>query len=73
MASTGLTTTESEPARGNIMTKYRRASRFTEQIGERICDLLYQGHSVLGIARMRGMPPGTTIRRGGWNARLTGI
>jgi hypothetical protein len=63
--------TESKPARGNIMTKYRRASGFTEEIGERICELLCQGHSVLGIARMRGMPSGTTIRRWGWNARLS--
>ncbi len=53
------------------MTKYRRASGFTEQIGEHICELLCQGHSVLGIARMRGMPPATTIRRWRWNARLS--
>jgi hypothetical protein len=54
------------------MTKYCRASGFTEQIGEPICELLCQGRSVLGIARMRG------IRRDqhptvGWNTRLSGV
>ena len=41
-----------------------RPSGFTAELGEKICDLLSAGRSVLAISKMAGMPPESTIR--GW-------
>ncbi len=41
-----------------------RPSGFTAELGEKLCDLLSEGRSVLAISKMDGMPPESTIR--GW-------
>lgn len=50
-----------------MTSKAKRAGRpsgFTAELGEKICDLLSDGRSVLAISKMDGMPPESTIR--GW-------
>jgi hypothetical protein len=50
------------------MASYKRPSGYTEELGERICEELLQGHSVLAVSRLEGMPSHKTIRRWGYKA-----
>ena len=50
------------------MGSYHRSSGFTPELGERICEELLQGHSVLAISKLEGMPSHMTIRRWGYKA-----
>ena len=49
------------------VTTMGRKSGYTPEIGERICELLVGGKSVLAISKLDGMPTEGTIRNWAWN------
>ncbi len=50
-----------------------KASGFTPKLGEKICDLLSQGNSVLAISKTKGMPSEATIRNWGREPKYSDV
>ncbi len=45
-----------------------RRTTFTAEVGCKICELLADGHSLLAISKMPGMPKISTLQGWAWNA-----
>ncbi len=45
-----------------------RRTTFTAEVGRKICELLADGHSLLAISKMPGMPKISTLQGWAWNA-----
>ncbi len=45
-----------------------RKTTFTTEVGCKICELLADGHSLLAISKMPGMPKISTLQGWAWNA-----
>ncbi len=45
-----------------------RKTTFTAEVGCKICELLADGHSLLAISKMPGMPKISTLQGWAWNA-----
>ncbi len=45
-----------------------RRTTFTAEVGRKICELLADGHSLLAISKMPGMPKISTLQGWAWNS-----
>ena len=53
-------------ADGSAMRGKGRPSSYSQEVGDAICELLMQGHTLRAVCRHDGMPPEVTVR--GWAA-----